>query len=230
MPETVKLQNRIGYSFKDEGLLRTALTHSSYAAEHRMEYAENNQRLEFIGDAFVDAVVGTKLFEIMGDAHEGVLSRYRADVVCESSLADAAEEIGLGEYLYLGKGENAGGGRHKPSILADAFEALMGAILLDGGYDACRDVIIAILGSKIETAASGSLDRDYKSKLQERVQGKDNTAKIIYKLTDEKGPDHNKTFTVKVLINNKECGMGTGKSKARAEQAAAMEALSKGVL
>ena len=230
MPDINKLQKRIGYEFRDEGLLRTALTHSSYASEHRMGYYENNERLEFIGDAFVDAVVGVRLFEILDKSHEGVLSRYRADVVCEESLADAAEQIGLGKFLYLGKGEDAGGGRRKPSILSDAFEALMGAIILDGGYEACRDVILDILEKQIELAADGRLSRDYKSRLQEHVQEKDNTAKISYRIIDEQGPDHNKTFTVSVLINNKVCGTGKGTSRARAEQAAAMEALSKGVL
>lgn len=223
-----RLYDTTGYSFSDEKLLKTALTHSSYASEHRLGYDMNNERLEFIGDAFVDAVVGTELFSLMKDAHEGMLSRCRADVVCEDTLAGAASDMGLGAYLYLGRGEEANGGRRKPSILADAFEALMGAIILDGGYEACRDVILRLLGDRIVLASEGKLNKDYKTKLQEILQEKDKNVKIAYEITDQFGPDHSKTFTMQVTMNGRVLGTGSGRSKARAEQAAAEDALTKG--
>ena len=223
-----RLYDITGYRFSDEKLLRTALTHSSYASEHRLGYDMNNERLEFIGDAFVDAVVGTELFDIMKDAHEGVLSRCRADAVCEDSLAGAAVEMGLGGFLYLGKGEEASGGRHKPSILADAFEALMGAIIIDGGYEACRGVILKLLGERIRLASEGRLNKDFKTRLQEILQDKDKNVKISYEMTGQAGPDHRKTFTTQVTANGRVLGTGTGRSKARAEQAAAEDALTKG--
>ena len=224
-----KLYNIIGYRFRDEKLLKTALTHSSYASEHKLGYEHNNERLEFIGDAYVDAVVGAKLFEIMGSAHEGALSRCRADVVCESSLAGTAYEMGLGEFLFLGKGEEASGGRNKESILADAFEALVGAIILDGGYEAGREIILKLLGERITLGVQGKLNKDYKTKLQEKLQEADRNVKIEYRKVAESGPDHKKTFTVEVEINGTAAGRGAGQSKAKAEQAAAEDALSKGV-
>ena len=210
-----KLYEVTGYRFKNEKLLKNALTHSSYASEQKLGYEHNNERLEFIGDAYVDAVVGAELFDIMGSAHEGKLSRCRADVVCESSLAEAAAEMGLGEFLYLGRGEESSGGREKASILADAFEALIGSIILDGGYDAGREVILRLLKDK--------------TRLQEKLQETDHNVRIEYRMVTESGPDHNKVFTIEVLINGRTAGSGTGQSKAKAEQAAAEDALSKGV-
>ncbi|MBR2674581.1 MAG: ribonuclease III [Mogibacterium sp.] len=229
MKDSSGLEKTIGYVFSDKNLLRIALTHSSYASEQKLGYSHNNERLEFIGDAYIDAIVGTRLFEIMGNAHEGPLSKFRADVVCESALADTALRIGLGEYLYLGKGEDASGGRSKPSILSDAFEALMGAIMIDGGFEPCREVVLRLLNDKIEMAATGRLSRDFKTRLQEKIQEKDSKSGIVYKIVDEKGPDHNKIFTVRVSVNGRVIGTGMGSSKARAEQAAAKDALSKGV-
>ena len=217
-----------GYSFSDVKLLKTALTHSSYASEHGLCYDRNNERLEFLGDAFVDAVVGAELFDIMKGAREGDLSRCRADAVCEDSLAGAAADIGLGDFLYLGKGEEASGGRQKPSILADAFEALMGAIIIDGGYEACREVILRLLGDRIALASEGKLNRDFKTRLQELLQDKDKNVKIVYEMTDQRGPDHSKVFTVQVKAGGMVLGTGTGRSKAKAEQAAAEDALTKG--
>ena len=229
MKDADKLLKKIGYEFNDRSLLTNALTHSSYSSEHKMDYASNNERLEFIGDAYVDAVVGAKLFEIMGSAHEGILSRCRADVVCEDSLAGTASEMGLGEFLYLGKGEEASGGRNKASILADAFEALVGAIILDGGYEAGRDIILRLLEDRIVLGAQGKLNKDFKTRLQEKLQEADHNVKIEYRKVAESGPDHNKTFTIEVEINGRTAGRGTGQSKAKAEQAAAEDALSKGV-
>lgn len=225
-----RLYEVLGYSFKDEDLLRKALTHSSYASEHRLGYESNNERLEFIGDAYVDAVVGARLFEIMSKANEGMLSRCRADVVCEDSLADAAANMGLGDFLYMGRGEDSSGGRQKPSILADAFEALMGAVILDGGYEAGEAVILRLLTDKIKSASEGKLNKDFKTRLQEGLQEKDHKVSIEYRLVSESGPDHNKTFTIEVRASGKRLGCGSGRSKAKAEQAAAKDAILKGAI
>ena len=228
MKDVKELLTRIGYEFNDEALLTNALTHSSYSSEHRMEYASNNERLEFIGDAYVDAAVGAELFRIMKDAPEGVLSKNRADVVREESLADAARGIGLGDYIYMGKGEETTGGRDKDSILADAFEALIGAIIVDGGYEAGKKVILGLLNDKIGLAVAGKLRHDYKTMLQEKLQEKNHDLRIKYNTVSESGPDHNKTFNVEVVIGNRKLGRGSGKSKAKAEQEAARDALASG--
>jgi ribonuclease-3 len=229
MKEVHELLEKLGYRFRDESLLVNALTHSSYSSEHKMPYASNNERLEFIGDAYVDAAVGAEIFMIMQDAPEGVLSKNRADVVREESLADAARGIGLGDYIYMGKGEEATGGRNKDSILADCFEAVIGAIIIDGGYDAGRKVVLELLGEKISLAVAGKLRNDYKTMLQEKIQEKEHDIRIRYNTVSESGPDHNKTFTVEVVAGEKVIGRGQGKSKDKAEQEAAKDALSKGV-
>ena len=229
MKEVNELLEKLGYKFRDESLLVNALTHSSYSSEHKMPYASNNERLEFIGDAYVDAAVGAEIFMIMKDAPEGVLSKNRADVVREESLADAARGIGLGDYIFMGKGEEATGGRNKDSILADCFEAVIGAIIIDGGYDAGRKVALDLLSEKINLAVAGKLRNDYKTMLQEKIQEKEHDIRIRYKTVSESGPDHNKTFTVEVVAGEKVIGRGRGKSKAKAEQEAAKDALSKGV-
>lgn len=223
------LLSRIGYEFKDVSLLKNALTHSSYSSEHRMEYTSNNERLEFIGDAYVDAAVGAELFRIMKDAPEGVLSKNRADVVREESLADAAREISLGDYIYMGKGEETTGGRNKDSILADTFEAMIGAIIIDGGYDEGKRVILSLLNSRIGLAVAGKLRNDYKTMLQEKLQEKDHELRLKYTTVSESGPDHDKTFTIEVSAGFDVLGTGQGKSKSKAEQEAAKDALSKGI-
>ena len=229
MKEVSELLEKLEYEFRDQSLLVNALTHSSYSSEHKMPYASNNERLEFIGDAYVDAAVGAELFIIMKDAPEGVLSKNRADVVREESLADVARGIGLGDYIYMGKGEESTGGRNKDSILADCFEALIGAVIIDGGYDAGKRVVLDLLSEKISLAVAGKLRNDYKTMLQEKIQEKDHELRIRYSTVSESGPDHNKTFTVEVLAGNDVIGSGTGKSKSKAEQEAAKDALSKGV-
>ena len=228
MKEVNELLEKLGYKFRDESLLVNALTHSSYSSEHKMPYASNNERLEFIGDAYVDAAVGAEIFMIMKDAPEGVLSKNRADVVREESLADAARGIGLGDYIYMGKGEEATGGRNKDSILADCCEAVIGAIITDGGYDAGRKGVLDLLGDKISLAVAGKLRNDYKTMLQEKIQEREHDIRIMYNTVSESGPDHNKTFTVEVVAGEKVIGRGQGKSKAKAEQEAAKDALSKG--
>ena len=222
------LSDIVKYKFTDQELFKMALTHSSYASEQGMSYEFNNERLEFIGDAYIDAVVGAKLFSIMSTSQEGILSRARADVVCEESLANVARDIDLGKYLYLGKGEDLSGGRNKDSILADALEALIGAIILDGGYEEGSRVILNLLDQKIRLAVKGKLNKDFKTKLQEKIQEKYQTVKINYKLISETGPDHDKMFTVDVVVQNKVFGRGRGKSKSKAEQAAAQDVLLKG--
>lgn len=228
MKNISELENRIGYSFKNKDILKTALTHSSYASEHNMSYELNNERLEFIGDGYLDAIIGNKLYEIMKTSHEGTLSRNRADVVREESLADVARGISLGDYLYLGKGEESNGGRNKNSILSDAFEALVGAVISDGGFAQGKEMVLRLFENKIELAVQGKLNKDYKSKLQEILQDKYRSIKIVYSLVSESGPDHDKTFTVQVAMDGKVLGTGSGKSKAKAEQAAAQNVLSKG--
>ena len=222
------LENRINYSFTNKELLKIALTHSSYASEHNIKYEMNNERLEFIGDGYLDAIVGSWLFDIMTTSHEGTLSRDRADVVREESLADVARNIGLGEFIMLGHGEETNGGRNKDSILSDAFEALLGAIYVDGGFEALKRVIYMLFEDKVNQAVQGKLNKDYKSRLQEYLQEKYKSVRIKYILTSESGPDHNKTFNVNVELDGKVLGSGSGKSKSKAEQAAACDVLSKG--
>lgn len=228
MADLQELENKISYQFKNIELLKNALVHSSYASEHGYKYSENNERMEFIGDAYLDAVVGYELFKLNKPAHEGELSRDRADVVCESSLADVARSINLGKYLFLGKGEIANHGEKKDSILSDTFEALLGAIMIDGGYDEVEKVVHKLFDNQIKLANEGKLNRDFKSKLQEKLQSKYKGIKIKYVLKSETGPDHDKTFNVEVIVDDKVLGKGSGKSKAKAEQSAAKDVLSKG--
>ena len=228
MTDVEGLQEILQYIFRDESLLITALTHSSYASEHGLSYERNNERLEFIGDAYLDAVVGARIFEIMGTAREGTLSRNRAAVVCEDSLAMVARNMNLGDYLLLGKGEAACGGSDKDSILADALEAVFGAVIADGGFEAGKQLILRLMQDRINLAVEGKLDNDFKSRLQEILQEKYHSVKIKYIPVSESGPDHDKSFTVNVELNGKVLGTGTGKSKAKAEQAAAENVISKG--
>ena len=228
MADFNELENKISYEFKNKELLKNALVHSSYASEHGYKYSENNERLEFLGDAYLDAVVGYELFKLNKPAHEGELSRDRADVVCESSLAEVARSIDLGKYILLGKGEIANHGEQKESILSDAFEALLGAIVIDGGYAEVSRVITELFKNQITLANEGKLNRDFKSKLQEKLQAKYKAVQIKYVLKSETGPDHDKTFNVEVVMDGKVLGKGSGKSKSKAEQAAAENVLAKG--
>lgn len=224
-----RLEERINYQFNNKKLLEIALTHSSYAREQGKSYEFNNERLEFIGDAYLDAVIGQKLYDIMNTAEEGILSKRRAAIVCEESLADVARSIGLGDYIRLGKGEAASNGADKDSILSDALEAVCGAVIMDGGFEAGKKVINTLLTEKTRLAVKGKLLVDYKSDLQELVQAKyKSSVRISYSVVAEDGPAHDKTFTVSVSANDKVLGTGTGKSKAKAEQAAASDAIMKG--
>ena len=214
-----ELQRRIGYKFKNTELLSLALTHSSYANEHHSQ-AKCNERLEFIGDSVLGFITADHLFRNY-NLPEGKLTKLRASLVCEQSLKIFAQEIGLGEFLLLGKGENSTGGRERPSILADAFEAVIAAIFLDGGIDTASDFVLRFVAREDH---SQDAFKDYKTVLQEIVQ-KNPEEVLEYYLADESGPDHDKTFTVEVHLNSNVIGRGEGRSKKAAEQEAARQAL-----
>lgn len=216
------LEEKIGYSFRDRSLLENALTHSSYANEHHLGSISSNERLEFLGDSVLGMIVADHLYRTFPDLPEGDLTRIRANLVCEGSLVLVAKEWDLGRYLKLGKGENACGGRSRPSILADAVEAVLAAVFLDGGLEHDRDIIQRFLLDRMEQVNRAS--RDHKTYLQELVQRKSGQV-LSYELIGESGPDHNKTFQMQVLLNGQPIGQGTGHSKKEAEQAAANAAI-----
>ena len=212
------------YQFHDTGLLTIAMTHSSYANEHRDQHLQNNERLEFLGDSILGLVSADYVFHRYPNVPEGQLTKMRAAVVCEQTLDEVAKELGLDHLLLLGKGEENGGGRKRPSILADSVEALIGAIYLDGGLESARAFILSFLPAKVELAEQGGAFRDYKTALQEIVQ-KNRQETLCYRLSGESGPDHDKRFTVQVLLNRNIFAEGTGRSKKEAEQMAAKAAL-----
>ena len=222
MREMHELEKTIGYEFKNEGYLRTALTHSSYANEMRSR-CPYNERQEFLGDAVLSIIVSDYLFKSSHLA-EGDLTKLRASIVCEKSLWGWAKEIHLGDYILLGKGEESGGGRRRPSILADAVEAVLAAVYLDGGIDEARALIHRILLEKEQEQVVESRRRDCKTELQELVQRKPNQV-LHYELVSESGPDHAKVFAVAVTLNGQVVGLGSGHSKKEAEQSAARAAL-----
>ena len=218
------LEQALGYQFKNVALLREALRHSSYANEHRGEEAVSNERLEFLGDSVLGFVTAEFLFARHPDAPEGELTRIRARLVCEESLHEVALLLGLGRYLCLGHGEEAGGGRERASILADATEAVIAAVYLDGGIEAASALIHRVLLDDAHELRAAEKRRDYKTVLQEYVQR--TPGRILrYRLADESGPDHNKTFTISVTLNDVVIGTGVGHSKKEAEQKAACGAL-----
>ena len=216
-------EEKIGYEFKDKSYIQTALTHSSFANEHK-EF-NYNERLEFLGDSVLGLVVSDYLFRARNDLPEGKLTRLRANVVCEESLSAVARKINLGGRLFLGKGEKASGGSDRDSILADATEAVIAAIYLDGGFDQAKDFILSNLRDTIAKNIDGNIFRDYKTILQEIIQG--NNGKISYKLVGESGPDHNKEFEMQVKCGQETIGIGKGKNKKEAEKEAARDALVK---
>lgn len=219
------LEEKLGYEFKDKSLLMTALTHSSYANENRKRNIKDNERLEFLGDSILGVTVASYLYKNRPDLPEGRMTRLRAELVCEQSLARVAEKLELGKYMHLGKGEEQGGGRKRPSITADAVEAVIAALYLDGGYNRAGSFISRYILEPFEEGQELS-DRDNKTELQEIVQRKSGQV-LTYELTGEDGPDHNKTFTFSVSLNDKVIGTGSGHNKKEAEQAAAGEALRK---
>lgn len=215
-----ELSRKLRYKFRNKKLMVTALTHSSYVNENRLKYSDNNERLEYLGDAILDAVMSDYLFKKYKDVEEGILTKKRAAIVCESSLALCGNRLGLGAYLILGKGEENNGGRERASMIADAVEALIGAVYLDGGWKAAKETALYIMKEVMEKASEGMLNKDYKSLVQEKFQAM-GEAEINYVVDREEGPDHNKTFYINLVINGTLMGSGVGKSKKEAEQNAA---------
>lgn len=217
-------QDILKYTFNDIELLKTACTHSSYAHENKESSIVSNERLEFLGDSVLSLIVSEYIFKNYPKLPEGELTKIRASVVCEASLAQCTKRIGVGKYLLLGKGEELTGGRERISILSDAFEAILAAIYLDGGMDEARRWVLEQLEDTIKAAVAGNIFKDYKTELQELIQ-KNGEEKIKYEIIDVSGPDHNKNFYVKVMHNGRTIGKGSGRSKKEAEQNAARCAL-----
>ena len=217
------LEDKLGYRFKNRALLENALQHSSYANEHRGTGMRSNERLEFLGDAVLGVVTADYLYKKHPDLPEGDLTRIRAALVCEESLHEVAQSLDLGRYLMLGRGEEQGGGRERPSILADATESVFAAVYLDGGIGSARKFITSFILTNNEREQEGGI-RDYKTALQELVQ-RESGQVLSYRLTGESGPDHAKVFRVEVDLNGTPAGKGEGRSKKEAEQSAAKAAI-----
>lgn len=219
-----ELEQKLNYTFRNPALLQEALSHSSYANEHRAAHLNSNERLEFLGDSVLGFVTAEFLFRQHPDLPEGDLTRIRAALVCEQSLYEVARKLDLGRYLCLGKGEEAGGGRERTSILADATEAVFAAVYLDGGIEAASALIHRVLLDAEREEVVEERRRDYKTALQELVQRHADQV-LTYRMVGEQGPDHDKTFVAEVLLNGTAVGTGSGHSKKEAEQAAARAAL-----
>lgn len=222
--ELRQLAKQIPLEFSNPGLLHQALTHTSYANENRHLHLSHNERLEFLGDAVLELVISDYLFHTYPDFPEGELTKLRAAIVCEATLAKQASRLHLGDYLLLGKGEEISGGRVRPSTLADTFEAVIGAIYLDAGLPTVLRFVLTQLNEELHSIKRGEYLKDYKTMLQELVQ-RSGDCKIVYEVVAESGPDHDKFFTITVRVNGVHYGTGTGKSKKEAEQAAAANAI-----
>ena len=221
MANFLELQDKIGYEFKQEKLLRQALTHSSFANEKHLRKHSDNERLEFLGDAVLEIVSSDFLYKAYPDKSEGDLTKLRASLVCEPTLAICTREMELGKYLFLGKGENLTGGRNRNSILSDALEAVIGAIYLDGGFANAKEFVLKYVLNDMEHK---KLFFDSKTIFQEMVQG-NIPGEISYHPLGESGPDHDKTFSVEVWIGEQCMGQGSGRTKKAAEQMAAYRAI-----
>ena len=219
-----ELEKKLNYTFRDPALLSEALSHSSYANEHRAAHLNSNERLEFLGDSVLGFVTAEFLFVQHPDLPEGDLTRIRAALVCEQSLYEVARKLELGKYLKLGRGEEAGGGRERTSILADATEAVFAAVYLDGGIGAASQLIHRVLLDAEKEAAVEERRKDYKTALQELIQRTPGRT-ITYQLVEETGPDHCRVFVMEVSVDGQVSGRGEGRSKKEAEQAAANAAL-----
>ena len=217
------LEEKLGYHFTDRSLLENALTHSSYANEHKADGRTSNERLEFLGDSVLGMVTADYLYRAHPNLPEGDLTRTRAALVCEDSLVEVAQRLDLGAYLKLGRGEETGGGRERPSIVADAVEAVLAAVYLDGGIGSARKLIQRFILDKEEEK---SASRDYKTALQELVQ-RESGQVLGYQLIGAEGPDHAKIFSVEVDLNGVPIGRGKGRSKKEAEQNAAKAGIEK---
>ena len=213
-------EEQIGYSFKNHSYLDIALTHSSYANEH---HTKNNERLEFLGDSVLSLIVSENLFLRFSGDNEGDLSKIRASLVCEKGLFELAKKIGLQDFIKLGNGEELGGGRERPSVVSDAFEALLAAIFLDSDFETAKKWLLSIMKDELENANEKPSD-DYKTIIQEITQ-KHGKGKVTYEMISESGPDHNKRFTAAVMVDGKKIAEGSGSSKKDAEQLAAKNAI-----
>jgi ribonuclease-3 len=222
--EIQRLQEAIGLHFKDQALLRQALVHRSFLNENPDFILPSNERLEFLGDALLDFIVGEYLYQSYPEMDEGQLTSLRAALIREKTLAQFAQSLRLGDYLYLSRGEDEGGGRTRMALLADAFEALVAAIYLDRGLEAVKEFVMRFVEPEATQILESGLDKDHKSRLQEWAQGEFRLTPI-YRTVVERGPDHAKEFTVEVLIGDRVCGRGEGRSKQTAEQSAARQAL-----
>ena len=214
------LEETIGYRFRDPLLLETALTHASYSNE---KGAQSYERLEFLGDAVLQIVISRYLFNRFRDIPEGLLTKYRQYLVCESTLAKIANDLALGGYLRLGKGEAAGNGRSRPSILAEVVESLLAAVYLDGGMEVAEALLLSLMEGELENCVQNR-DGDYKTRLQQLVE-QDGSELLEYAVIGRSGPDHAPTYKIEARINSNAVGIGEGRSKHEAEQAAAREAL-----
>ncbi len=219
--DLAELEQGIGYSFHDKNLFRQAMIHSSYANEHQLNKLACNERLEFLGDAVLELVCSDYLYRTYGEKPEGEMTKLRASIVCEPTLALCADDLKLGEYLLLGRGEEATGGRGRASVVSDAMEALIGAVYLDGGFASAKEFIHRFVLNDIEHK---QLFYDSKTILQEMVQA-ENEGELSYELLREEGPDHNKRFEVRALVGNREVGRGIGRTKKAAEAMAAYRAI-----
>jgi ribonuclease-3 len=224
VPDISELQKTLGVSFNHPALLEQALVHSSYINENPARSLGHNERLEFLGDAVLDFIVADKLYQDFPGLSEGEMTKHRASLVRRDTLAHIARDIKLGDFLYMGKGEESSGGRNKAPNLAGALEAVIAAVYLDLGITAAGDMVIGLLAEEWKKLISPGAGIDYKSKLQELAQAKYQLTPV-YSLVSETGPDHNKMFTVEVMVNKKILGSGTGKSKKLAETEAARLAL-----
>jgi len=219
-----ELEKIIGYKFKNEDLLDGALIHTSFVNENKLNPKSHNERLEFLGDAVLELVTSDYIFNKYPELSEGEMTKLRAGVVCEPSLAECARKMGLGAFLKLGKGEIAGGGRDRDSVLSDAYEAVIGAIYIDGGYDPAKDFILAALKEGIHSQKGLRWIADCKTHLQEQLQ-KHSQAPIEYYVIKEEGPEHEKVFTVELAHEGRILARGVGRNKKEAEQAAARYAI-----
>jgi ribonuclease-3 len=221
--DTQALFDKLNISPLDKKYYQQALTHSSYAHEHSLGSNAHNERLEFLGDAVLELAISEVLYLSFPNLPEGKLTRFRAGLVCEDSLSQQANQLDLGTYLRLGKGEAASGGRQRPSLLADAFEALLGAIYLDLGFNPVRDVVGRLFSPFFKELSKGCLRYDYKTLMQEYTQAALSTTPE-YRIIAEQGPDHSKIFVAQLVLHKEVLGQGSGRSKKEAEQEAAREA------
>lgn len=218
-----ELEEIIGYRFKNKKLIKTALTHSSYSNEHN---CASYERMEFLGDSVLSVIVSKYLFETLKGTKEGELSKIRASLVCEESLAEAAQQIGLGDFILLGNGEERAGSMNKPSIISDVFEAVLGAMYLDSSLDTCTKYLFRVMKNRLADGAKRKAVNDYKSLLQEKVQQRyHEKSKIEYNTISERGPEHNKEFLIRLTVNGNIITEGRGHTKKEAEQNAAHKAL-----